>query len=116
MHWTDCFGICWWRRLLAGVQLTDDAQLPADVPSLMPAQVAAAEERAGSPHADVINSFFELQASRSIHCSASCMYLQSVMTASYSSVTVQAIVSIDLHHCVSLQPRAPQQHAIIGFT
>ena len=42
----------------------EDAQLPADVPSLVAAQVAAAEERAGSPHGDVINSFFELQAGR----------------------------------------------------
>jgi hypothetical protein len=59
-----CSGVGWWCRLLAGIQLTEDAQLPADVPSLIQAQVAAAEERAGSPHADVINSFFELQAGR----------------------------------------------------
>ena len=59
-----CSAVCLSRRLLAGIQLMDDAQLPAELPSLIEAQVAAAEERAGSPHADVINSFFELQAGR----------------------------------------------------
>lgn len=44
-----------------GIQLDDEAQLPKELPELVAAQAAAAEERASSPHADVINSFFELQ-------------------------------------------------------
>jgi len=49
------------RRLLAGITLDENAQLPAELPALVAAQTAAAEERAASPHALIIDSFFELQ-------------------------------------------------------
>ena len=82
-----------WRRLLAGIQLSDDAQLPADMPSLVAAQVAAAEERASSPHADVINSFFELQAGP---CFTVCQLVTSAMPCSRDRLCRQTRVDSSL--------------------
>lgn len=49
------------RRLLDGIELDGDCQLPAEIPALTEAQEAAAAEAAAAVNAEVLDEFFQLQ-------------------------------------------------------
>lgn len=54
-------------RLLDGIDLGADCELPGELPALEAAQAAAAAEASAADHADVLHEFFQLQ----VHTSSS---------------------------------------------
>ena len=59
-----CDHLC---RLLDGIELGADCELPGKLPALEAAQAAAAAEASAAHHADVLHEFFQLQ----VHTSSS---------------------------------------------